>query len=72
VGMGFPEEMVMKGIKQIGNTKGNYFHFVCLVCVCTFCSNRGFCFQGIVMKMHCSSCFSHIRYSPCSTTEFII
>jgi hypothetical protein len=29
VGMGFPEEMVVKAIKDIGNTKCNKLHLIC-------------------------------------------
>jgi hypothetical protein len=29
VGMGFPKEMIVKGIKEIGNTKSNKFHLNC-------------------------------------------
>jgi hypothetical protein len=61
VGMGFPKEMVVKGIKEIGNVKSNkIISFV--IRVCNFCFNRVFRFQGTVMLMHCSSYFSHIRY----------
>lgn len=30
VGMGFPKKMVVKGIKEIGNTKKTHIHFICL------------------------------------------
>jgi hypothetical protein len=29
VEMGFPRELVVKGIKEIGNTKSNKFHLIC-------------------------------------------
>ncbi|KAE8800708.1 DNA (cytosine-5)-methyltransferase DRM2 [Hordeum vulgare] len=35
VAMGFPKEMVVTSIKEIGNTESNQFNFICLLCVCT-------------------------------------
>lgn len=32
--MGFPKEMVLKGIKEIGNTEINQFHFIVFLCLC--------------------------------------
>jgi hypothetical protein len=46
VGMGFPKEMVVKGIKEIGNTKSNKFHFICHSVFAPSVSTRHFTFRA--------------------------
>ena len=38
------KDMVVKGIKEIGNTESNQFHFIFLLCVCIVCLIEAFGF----------------------------
>ncbi|KQK24054.1 hypothetical protein BRADI_1g77873v3 [Brachypodium distachyon] len=46
VGMGFPKDMVLKAIKQIGNLSSNNFHFICLVLFAPCVSTDSFAFRS--------------------------